>query len=158
MKALVPMDSYTVPLRGSNLVEAAAGTGKTWTIAALYLRLVLEKDIAVGNILVVTYTHAATRELRQRIRSRLVEALQACRQGNAGVDPLFAAHSDMDLVERRLQRAVVDFDEAAIFTIHGFCRRVLAESAFESALPFESELLTDEREILVEVVDDFWRR
>ena len=158
MKALVPMDSYTVPLTGSNLVEAAAGTGKTWTIAALYLRLVLEKDIAVGNILVVTYTHAATRELRQRIRSRLVEALQVCRQGNAGVDPLFAAHSDMDLVLRRLQRAVVDFDEAAIFTIHGFCRRVLAESAFESALPFESELLTDEREILVEVVDDFWRR
>ena len=158
MKGLAPMDSRSVALSGSNLVEAAAGTGKTWTIATLYLRLVLEKDLDVGNILVVTYTHAATRELRQRIRSRLVDALEAYRRGETGEDPLGTGQPDAGQALKRLQRAVVDFDEAAIFTIHGFCRRALAESAFESALPFESELLTDEREFLGQVVDDFWRR
>ena len=70
-----PLDICAVPLAGINLVEAAAGTGKTRTIAALYLRTVLQTDIQVRNILVVTYTHAATRELRERVRDLLLQAV-----------------------------------------------------------------------------------
>ena len=85
-----PLNPFTVPLEGVNLVEAAAGTGKTWTITALYLRLLLEQDLPVARILVVTYTRAATGELRQRLRDALVRALEAFCSGDAGTDPLVA--------------------------------------------------------------------
>ena len=156
------LDICAVPLAGINLVEAAAGTGKTRTIAALYLRTVLQAEFQVRNILVVTYTHAATRELRERIRDLLLQAAGVFQHGDAGEDALLnhlaATDPDPELALKRLRRAIADFDEAAIFTIHGFCQRVLAENAFEGAQPFESELLTDERQIVCEVVDDFWRR
>ena len=114
------------------------------------------------QILVVTYTHAATRELQERVRDLLLQAVGVFQHGDAGEDALLnhlaAIHPDSDLAVKRLRRAIVDFDEAAIFTIHGFCQRVLIENAFEGAQPFESELLTDERQFVGEVVDDFWRR
>ena len=75
-----PFNILKHPLEGTTLIEASAGTGKTYTIAGLYLRLVLEKDMEPGNILVVTFTRAATEELRDRIRNRLREALLACRE------------------------------------------------------------------------------
>ena len=160
--ATPPLDICALPLAGMNLVEAAAGTGKTRTIAALYLRTVLQTEIQVRNILVVTYTHAATRELRERVRDLLLQAVGVFQHGDAGEDALLnhlaAIHPDSELAVKRLRRAIADFDEAAIFTIHGFCQRVLAENAFEGAQPFESELLTDERQFVGEVVDDFWRR
>ena len=83
-----PLDPFGVPLQGVNLVEAAAGTGKTWTITALYLRLLLEQDLPVARILVVTYTRAATGELRQRLRDALVAALEAFGHPEAWADPM----------------------------------------------------------------------
>ncbi len=145
-----------------NLVEAAAGTGKTWAITSIYLRLLLEHHLTVANVLVVTYTRAATRELRGRIRERLRQALDAFESGLVNDDPVLQAQlencGDHTQAAGDLRRALADFDEAAIFTIHGFCQRVLADSAFESAMPFESELLVDESEVLAEVINDFWRR
>jgi exodeoxyribonuclease V beta subunit len=145
-----------------NLIEAAAGTGKTWAITSLYLRLLLEHRLTVSSVLVVTYTRAATRELRVRIRKRLRQALNAFESGLVNDDPLLQAQfencADHTLAVGYLRRALADFDEAAIFTIHGFCQRVLADGAFESAMPFESELLVDESEVLHEVVNDFWRK
>ena len=145
-----------------NLVEAAAGTGKTWAITSLYLRLLLEHRLTVSNVLVVTYTRAATRELRVRIRKRLRQALNAFESGLVNGDAVLQAQlencADHTQVVGYLRRALADFDEAAIFTIHGFCQRVLADGAFESSMPFESELLVDESEVLDEVVNDFWRR
>ena len=145
-----------------NLVEAAAGTGKTWAITSLYLRLLLEHRLTVSNVLVVTYTRAATRELRVRIRKRLRQALNAFESGLVNGDAVLQAQLencvDHTQVVGYLRRALADFDEAAIFTIHGFCQRVLADCAFESSMPFESELLVDESETLDEVVNDFWRR
>lgn len=174
MKALDPL---AVPLDGTVLVEASAGTGKTWTLAALYLRLLLEKQLPVGQILVVTYTNAATAELRERVRRRLREAVaafeQAEREGpnaaepsapRAGTDLLATlvarARRDgsLDQSRRLLAAALRDFDEAAIFTIHGFCQRILLENAFESGVPFDAELVTDERPLCSEVVQDFWVR
>jgi len=156
-----PLDLYAIPLRGWNLIEASAGTGKTFTIAALYLRLVLELAIPVERILVVTYTNAATAELRQRIRQRLIESRDALQQ-NSGDDALLEALErcgiDRDLACKRVQHALLGFDRAAVFTIHGFCQRVLTDNAFTGGLPFENELLTEQSELLQEVVDDFWRR
>jgi exodeoxyribonuclease V beta subunit len=159
----VPLDILAEPLEGLRLIEASAGTGKTHTLADLYLRLLLEKELTVDRILVVTFTVAATAELRDRIRARLETARRAFLRG-ASADPadtvlvgLLARHPERAATARRLARAVQGFDEAVILTIHGFCQRVLRDSAFESGQPFEVELIPDEGEILQEVVDDFWR-
>ena len=155
------LDLFDAGLDGFNLIEASAGTGKTFTITGLYLRLVLEGERQVDSILVVTFTNAATAELHGRIRSRLVEALQAFEAG-AGNDDLcrrlLARCPDRAQALRRLRRAVLDFDQAAVFTIHGFCQRVLSDSAFESGMPFETALAPEEDDLLQEIADDFWRR
>jgi len=149
------------PLEGTLLVEASAGTGKTWTIAGLYLRLVVELGLRCEQILVLTFTEAATAELRERIRHRLHQARVAAETG-AGGDPLLEI-----VVERaarepalaaRLGNAIRGFDEAAIHTIHGFCNRVLDDNAFESGLPFDAELVPDDGDRLAEIAADFWRR
>ena len=138
----------TVPLSGTNLIEASAGTGKTYTLAELYLRLVLEQNLTVDKILVVTYTRAATEELRDRLRQKLVDAR----------DGLLETQSANKRDFHKLNLAIQSFDQAAIFTIHGFCQRVLTDFAFESGLRFDVELIGDEREILQAATDDFWRR
>lgn len=149
------------PLEDVSLVEASAGTGKTWTITGLYLRLVLEADLPVENILVVTYTEAATAELRDRVRKRLAEALRAFQAGCSEDElcrALLLRNSDPTQAVYRLERAISCFDLAAIYTIHGFCRRVLAETAFESNVRFDAEVLSSEQELLAAICDDFWRR
>ncbi len=156
MNLLAPL---AVPLRGTHLIEASAGTGKTWTITTLLLRLLVEHDLAVDDVLVVTFTEAATAELRDRVRSRIRGALTDLRAGRP--DELVRAlvdATDADRVHDRLQRALRDFDEAAISTIHGFCRRMLTENAFESGVPFDTELETDVGPLLLQVATDFWAR
>ena len=163
MKALDPL---AVPLGDTTLVEASAGTGKTWTLATLYLRLLVEARLEVGQILVVTYTNAATAELRDRIRSRVREAVTVFEQAAAGTPPdaeplasLVRRCRDagtLDATVKHLRNALRGFDEAAIFTIHGFCQRILLENAFESGVAFDAELVTDERPLCNEVVQDFW--
>ncbi len=156
-------DLLNVPLQGTNLLEAAAGTGKTYAIEGLYLRLLIESGLPVGEILVVTYTVAATEELRDRIRQRLRAAREAVARG-ASADPLLAALlakfpglPERRRIEERLGAALRDFDEAAIYTIHSFCQRILQENAFESDVLFDRQLITDERQLREEVVLDFWR-
>jgi exodeoxyribonuclease V beta subunit len=152
---------FETPLTGISLIEASAGTGKTHTITDLYVRLIIETECQVSQILVVTFTVAATAELRDRIRRRLLTAHQACsgqRVADTFCEQLLMAYPQPDQALQRLDHALRGFDEAAIYTIHGFCERVLTDRAFESGMPFVSELLTDERELLQEVVDDFWRR
>ena len=146
--------------KGATLLEASAGTGKTYTLAGLVLRLVLEEGLAIEEILAVTYTVAATEELRERVRRRLHEALEDLRQKKTR-DEILQRYLKNETVEqgvRRLELAVLNFDEAQIFTIHGFCQRVLRENAFESGALFDAELLADPAPILDEVARDFWRR
>jgi exodeoxyribonuclease V beta subunit len=147
-------------LSGDALIEASAGTGKTFTIAAIYLRLIIEAGLTVDGILVVTFTEAATAELKERIRNRLREAALSF-EGGRSDDPfirgLMERHPDPGTALDRLRSAIRDFDEAAIFTIHGFCMRMLRESAFESGGLFDTELMTDTESIMEEVAADFWR-
>jgi exodeoxyribonuclease V beta subunit len=144
---------------GRSLIEASAGTGKTWTLTALYARLLLEQQLSVSQILVVTFTTAATAELRERIRKRLAELL-AVYDGVASDDSLLndlhAQYPDA-ASHRRLLLAVHGFDEAAIFTIHGFCQRALQDAAFEAGGDFDNELTHDDREIIDALLADLWR-
>ena len=159
---MTPFDLIHTPLKGVSLIEAAAGTGKTYTIEGLYIRLVLEKQLPVEQILVVTFTRAATAELRDRIYRRLAKARDAFAGVPVEDDDLLrhaaARHPNPVQAGRLLRQALMDFDRAAIFTIHGFCQRVLYENAFETASAFNAELLQDQTPILVEVVEDFWRQ
>ncbi len=156
-----PFDPNSAPLSGTTLIEASAGTGKTYTIAGLFVRLVLELDLAVDQILVVTYTTAATAELRTRIRSRLIQTRQALARGRSE-DPfiggLICASPDPGAAAARLDGVLADFDRAAIVTIHGFCQRLLHEHAFETGTVYDAELMTDPTMYTREAAEDFWRR
>lgn len=147
--------------KGINLVEASAGTGKTYAIAMLVLRSITELGIPVDAILVVTFTKAATEELRSRIRDRLVLARDlvegSCKEPDETMLAWLETVSDRELVRKRLQLALFDIDRAGIFTIHSFCQRMLTEQALESGQLFDVELLTDIAHINTEVVADFWR-
>ncbi|KLA96699.1 exodeoxyribonuclease V subunit beta [Xanthomonas hortorum] len=180
-----------LPLHGVRLIEASAGTGKTFTLATLFTRLVVERGLRIGQILAVTFTEAATQELRRRIRERLVlaatlvpDAPVGAAQAATGLandpswpGPLLQEAPDVLLtravlathlatgtetpaaLRRRLQQAVEEIDLAAVFTIHGFCARVLREHALESGQAFAApELLANDRELLGEVAADLWRQ
>jgi exodeoxyribonuclease V beta subunit len=153
-----------LPLTGVRLIEASAGTGKTYTIANLYLRHILAGR-AVGEVLVVTFTIAATDELRGRIRARLFEALGLLEREGETKDDFLAelvagirAAGEQELAARRLRLAVRAMDEAAIYTIHGFCQRALTELAFRSGQPFEMEVTGDDAALWRQAVQDWWRR
>ena len=154
-----PLNLHRIPLRGRQLVESSAGTGKTYAIASLFVRLLLQAGLGVSEILVVTFTEAATEDLRVRIRKRVNQALAAL---DEPAEDDFLSEFVSRLPDREQARAVLwsalqSFDETAILTIHGFCQRILQENAFESSSRFDSELSTDSAAALSEIVDDFWR-
>jgi exodeoxyribonuclease V beta subunit len=158
---LKPFDLLNAPLVGSNLIEASAGTGKTYNIEGLYIRLVLEMQLQVDQILVLTFTKAATEELKDRIRTKLVQAKEAFAVGGSDdllIDSLVKTYPDRKTASQRIQDILIDFDQAAIFTIHGFCQRIIHENAFETRNLFDTELVSNQSDLIQEVVDDFWRK
>ena len=155
-------DPLHAPIKGTSLIEASAGTGKTWNIAALYLRLILQEKRDVAQILVVTYTRAATAELKTRLRSRISQALYYAQCEEIEADDFLRSLFDgLNYPKQeqilRLQAALNHFDKACIYTIHGFCQRVLQEFAFACASPFEVELVSENDEVLLTLTEDFWR-
>ena len=156
------LEHAAVELSGMNLIEASAGTGKTYAIASLYLRLLVEKELRPEEILVVTYTEAATKELRGRIRGRIREALDVI-EGMDSDDAFLRVFFEsscitgLSRVKEILERALCDFDTASIYTIHGFCLRALQDNIFESGSLYDTQLITDQTELLQELLDDFWR-
>jgi exodeoxyribonuclease V beta subunit len=160
MSPVLPLDLLNVPLTGTNLIEASAGTGKTYAITGLFLRLLLEKNLTVQEILVVTFTEAATAELKDRIRTRLTEAAGAFAAGGSKDDflnEIVRRHRDGEQAAAAVAEAIRTFDLAAISTIHGFCLRILRENAFESGSLFDTEVAADEANLTREAVEDFWR-
>lgn len=168
------LNPLTTPLNQVCLIEASAGTGKTYTIGSLYLRLLLQagehcfsRPLNVQDILVVTFTEAATEELKGRIRERIHQAKKAFIAYKVeGVkalahDPflmeLVDSIQDIDVAIQRLKMAEQTMDLAAIYTIHGFCRRMLMQYAFNSGIHFNLELVKDESELLERLFKDFWR-
>lgn len=155
MSGAFDLRSTALP-KGTVLLEASAGTGKTYTITGVVLRLLLEGLAAdLSRILVVTFTVAATEELKNRLRRALTDAAAAC-AGAATDDPflrhLAATHGRAGA--DTLLRALAMADEMSVATIHGFCRRVLDEAAFESGQPFVTEFVDDELPLCAEAARD----
>lgn len=168
------------PLWGSRLIEASAGTGKTWTIAALYLRLVLghgeaadsaeptafQRPLLPAEILVMTFTRAATRELSDRIRSRLLEAARCFRGEGDEADydeflrdllQAYPAGAQRERAAWTLALAAESMDDAAVHTIDAWCQRMLREHAFDSGCLFDEELQGNEGELQILAAQDYWR-
>jgi len=152
--------AHDVPLVGKHLIEASAGTGKTFNITRLYLRLLLEQELTVQQILVMTFTKAATEEIKGRIDGFLREAMLQW-DDKTKTDPFFAA-LDKRISKSRamvlIKQALLFLDEASIFTIHGFCQRVLSQHAFLTQVPFNAQLESDGREIELSACRDWYRK
>ncbi len=177
MTAVPAFDAVGDPLpTGSLALEASAGTGKTWTLAALTARAVVETDLELPDLLLVTFTRAATAELRDRVRRRLTDLARALDrmevagtarevEGDALVQRIVAdvrAAADPVTERRRradrVQRALAQLDEATIATIHGFCQSMLHHAALEAGIDFDAVLLEDDADLITEVVDDHLAR
>ena len=157
---LTNLDSATIPLTGRHLIEASAGTGKTYNITRIYLRLLLERELKVEEILLMTFTKDATQELRGRIDIVIREALNNW-QALCVNDKYYQAINERvsyDKIEFLLKRALLFLDEAAIFTIHGFCQRALTQHAFASGLPFNANMSTNSNELVLEATQDWYRQ
>jgi exodeoxyribonuclease V beta subunit len=165
-----PLRPLSFPLRGTRLIEASAGTGKTFTIAALYVRLVLNhggeqgfgRALTPAEILVVTFTKAATEELRDRIRRNLAEAARMFRGEPVAHPFLSQLQADYPAdqhagLARRLELAANSMDDAAIFTIHGWAQRMLRQHAFDSGRAFTTDIEEDLDHLWQEAARDYWR-
>jgi len=162
----------TLPLKGLRLIEASAGTGKTFTLATLFTRLVVEQQLRMGQILAVTFTEAATQELRARIRDRLELAMRLLDSDALPDDDpetvlthvilqraLREQAHDTSRLQARLRLAAEETDLAAIFTIHGFCARMLRDYALESGQGLDAlEILPQTRALYAQTAADLWRR
>lgn len=159
-----------LPLEGVQAIEASAGTGKTFTLATLVVRLLVERGLRIDQILAVTFTEAATQELRARIRARLLLAASLPAVAAAEETPeaastraILEAHAarsgePRDALRRRLREAADGIDLASVFTIHGFCARVLREHALETGHGFDApELLANDLPLRQEIAADLWR-
>ncbi len=162
--AMQPLDTFSFPLYGASLIEASAGTGKTYTIVNLYIRLLLGhgcEPLGVEQILVVTFTNAATGELKERIRQRLRKAYLdffARASKDIFIQQLIEQSDNVELDCQRLALASKQMDEAAVYTIHGFCHKALTEHAFESGAMYEQSFILDESEWLKIAAEDYWRK
>ena len=163
----LPFDAFNTELEaGVNLIEASAGTGKTFSIAMLVLRFVVEHQLPIEKILVVTFTKAATQELRTRIRQRLQDLKRFITDpdnpANQDQDPAFmswASQLDESVqVAERVATALASIDNAAIFTIHSFCQRMLRQYALESGQLFDAELSSSVDHLKLSLAEDYWRQ
>ena len=170
------LNAISLPLNQVNLIEASAGTGKTYTIGSIYLRLLLQagencfsRPLNVEEILVVTFTEMATEDLKRKIRERLTAAISVFSEYDEKQDKAIFTGEHQFLAEllpylediptalRRLKLAEQNLDLASIYTIHGFCRRMLMQHAFNSGVHFNLKLLKDQSDLLKQFANEFWR-
>jgi len=155
-------DPFTCPLDGAHFVEASAGTGKTFSLSWVVARLVIERAAPIDEILVVTFTNAATAELIAAVRERLKSALDHLaggrREGAPEQRDYLDSLPDATRAAALARAALADLDRAAISSIHGFCQRTLSERAFESGVAFEAEVIEDDAAFCARIAGDFWSR
>jgi exodeoxyribonuclease V beta subunit len=160
MKTGNPFSIFQSPLKPRMIIEASAGTGKTFTITGLLLRLLISEGLTIDRILVVTFTRMATKELKERILNQLRKSVLVIESGKSGSDPfyeeLLAGIDDRDSAIRLLRDSIRNFDEANIYTIHGFCQQVLKDEALMTGAPVDIEV-SQTNDMLVEAAEDYWR-
>ncbi|MGM0461852.1 MAG: UvrD-helicase domain-containing protein [Fibrobacterota bacterium] len=156
-------DVHSVPLSKISMVDASAGTGKTYSIALLVIRLILEKDMDIRTILVLTFTKAATREIQGRIQAFLQELHNCCEHPESIHDSPLHTCLPGDAEQRReaqrqIARALLFIDEAPIYTIHGFCQKMLSTHPFETENLFSPVVLEDSAELHTRFINAWWRK
>ncbi|CRK86018.1 RecBCD enzyme subunit RecB [Candidatus Providencia siddallii] len=168
------LNIFSFPIKGKRLIEASAGTGKTYIIEVLYLRLLLglsiddniSKPLSVEKILIVTFTESATIELRRRIRQRIREMYFVCLNNGVGFEDKqeYLVLLNKLLQQHRTESAINlliianrSIDEISIYTIHSFCQRILTFYAFETQSLFEQTIIQNEYLIQKQAAADFWR-
>ncbi|MDY2948251.1 MAG: UvrD-helicase domain-containing protein, partial [Mannheimia varigena] len=168
------LNPITLPLNKSVLIEASAGTGKTFTIANIYLRLLLGVGclpLTVEQILVVTFTKAATEELKNRIRKNIQQCADflkdkvngECIEGKSYannlefLEQLYPHIHHIHEALLRLSIAEREIDTASVFTIHSFCQKMLVQFAFESGVRFDLDLQPNQSDLLKKLSEDVWR-
>ncbi len=152
-----PLNIFDLDFKGHHLIEAGAGTGKTYSITSLYVRALVERWVMPRELLVLTFTNDATAELKQRIRDRIRDVIEAA-EGATSEDKFveeFVKKLNPKQVEH-LKKAYLAFDEAAISTIHGFCQRILAEYHIEFKVPANFGLVPSEFELILDAIHQFW--
>ena len=158
------LNASSIALQGKHLIEASAGTGKTHNITRIFLRLLLERALPIEQILVMTFTKDATEEIRGRIDDFIRESLHNWDDLIIADEYFIALSQNLAVkgigsaeVKARLTQALLYIDEAAIFTIHGFCKRVLNQYAFASGVSFNAQMETDTQDITLEACQDWYR-
>jgi len=154
-------DALTQPLQGFHSIEASAGTGKTYSITLLWLRLLIEQQLRVDQILVTTFTRAATAELQERLLAVLRKALVTAKNGASSAEEPVSRivanaqtrRAKPSLVEE-LEAALSSFDLAPIHTIHGFCESLIGRHTLELGCDPGLELVDDAEDTLAEIVND----
>lgn len=152
-----PLNAITLPLSGRHLIEASAGTGKTFNITRLYLRLLLEQQLPVEKILVMTFTRAATAELRARLSREIQRARDEWGQLTGPFYESLQQSLAPEQARALLHRALLCLDEAAVYTIHSFCKRALTQQAFASGISFQANLEADTSTLTMEALEDWYR-
>ncbi|AKC60434.1 exodeoxyribonuclease V subunit beta [Blochmannia endosymbiont of Camponotus (Colobopsis) obliquus] len=163
------LDPLTLPLYGSHLIEASAGTGKSYTLIIIYLRLILGlkhdtslfKPLSVKEILVVTFTKITADNLRNKIKRKIHQLKIACLCGYSTCSmssKLLIKIQNINLAISLLSRAEEEINQAAICTIHSFCQRIITQYPLESGTLFKFSLLENEINLYHEICKDFWRR
>ncbi len=154
---------YTADLSGKKLIEASAGTGKTFTLSGLYVRYIVEKKRTPEQILVLTFTKAATFELKTRLREQLIECKNhltgnkaISQTDNPALFNLYQSYKDDDASLKYVELALACFDQAAIFTINSFCQKIIVDYNKACGSPVFLELI-DKGEFVDKFVLDFWR-
>ena len=157
-------DVVNTPLHGRHLIEASAGTGKTYSLIHIVLRLIVEEGLSIDRLLLVTFTKAATAELRQRVRELLItarEAFLSAKDDDEQYDKtlllLVQKWREADISEEIFRQAIDRMDDASICTIHSFCQKMLEENKFSSSEGFDFEIGTDD-DLRREVIDQFLRK
>ncbi|MEI6714176.1 MAG: UvrD-helicase domain-containing protein [Verrucomicrobiota bacterium] len=163
---MLSFDPYTQPIRGTHSIEASAGTGKTYSITILWLRLLLEENLSIEQILVSTFTQAATAELKERLLSSLHAALKTTKELEQSLTPtqcpelsviralVDSNKTSLSAVIRTVSKAISSFDLAPISTIHGFCQSLISRHALELGCDADLSLSADCEEILQQIADD----
>ena len=167
----LPLDVGSMTLSGRHIIEASAGTGKTYNITRVVIRLLLEKQVELKKILIVTFTKAATEELKGRIAKEINSLLDTLQNAPASIDSLFCSfisniqidetnNYDLQIQQaiRLLKLASLSLDEASIFTINSFCQRVLKQSAFMRRQSFDFKLVDTSKPFVMQSIQDYFRK
>lgn len=155
-------DVFQDELEGKNLIEASAGTGKTYSITVLALRLLLEKEIQLNQILLVTFTNAATAEMKSRLRELLLQAhVYFLREDATGLEDKlkdYLEHFEKVKAKQKIEAAIKQLDELQVTTIDSFFYQTIQEFAFETNMRFNYDMVNDQSEWVNEAIRTYWRK